>query len=126
VAYSQSAELRRIFKKASGFLEALAETVTPTRDEQLATDYYEALRSALGRPATIGVSIDKTKKTVTVLQPPAGVSTFRVGDLRPHGKREQGAFTTNTITLTKVDPTKPLIVELYDRSKTVVARAIVN
>lgn len=119
---------QELAERGLGFLEALAATVTPTPEQETAAANFVALTGALGRPARVlRVEIDKTKNTLTVVDPPEAASTYRVGGFAPGEKPDEGSFTSNTITLKNVDPTKtPVVVELYDGDKVLLARGAVR
>jgi hypothetical protein len=111
--------------RATTFLEALAATVTPSRDAQLVTDYYDALTGALGRPQGVFTfEVDRSKKVVTVYDAPSEAAFYRLGDFGPGGKRSDGSYTSNTIPLGSADPAKPFAVELYDADKILIARGV--
>jgi len=119
---------QELAERGLGFLEALAATVTPTPEQETAADNFVALTGALGRPARVlRVEIDRATKTLTVVDPPEGASTYRVGGFAPGEKPDEDSFTSNTITLRNVDPTKtPLVVELYDDDKVLLARGVIR
>ena len=112
--------------RASTFLETLASTLSPSREAQLVTDYYEALTGALGRPRGVFTfDVDRSKKQITVYDSPTAAAFYRIGDFSPGGKRADGAYgSSDTIPLGRVDPAKPLSVELYDMDKILIARGM--
>lgn len=113
--------------RATTFLEVLAATVSPTREAQLVTDYYEALTGALGRPRGVFTfEVNQSEKLITVYDAPAEAAFYRLGDFGPGGKRADGRFSSNTLPLGSVDPAKPLSVELYDADWILIARGVIR
>src|SRR6266511_454604 len=128
-----SPDWQKLAAQATEFLGVLAATVSPDGEQKAVAEDFSALTGALGRPLrAFTVQIDEANKVLTVIDPPEGAESYRVGDLGPGGKFDQGKFTPNTITLKKADPTTlknadPTIVaftvELYDADKVLLARA---
>lgn len=123
---SPSPDWQALAETGLGFLKALAATVTLSPEQEAVAAFYRALTGAFGRPSkTLSVQVDK--KTVTVVDPPEEAAHYRIGNFGSGGARDEDSFTSNTITLTTVDPTKtPLVVELYDADMVLLARGVIR
>ena len=107
----------KLARRATGYLEALASTVTPEPGQVETSEDFDAIASALGDPPdALGfrAEVDPTNaNSVKVFKVPKGASNSRVRDA--DGNIDSLGSAQSPLTLKNVDTTKtPVVVGLYD------------
>jgi hypothetical protein len=119
----------KLARRATGYLEALAKTVSPEEGQEEASESFSALAGAMGRPPDaprFRAEIDSANPlSIKLFRAPKGASNFRVRDA--DGNVDTGSSARSPLGLKTVDTTKkPVVVELFDDDMVLLARETIT